>query len=310
LNHPNIVSVHDVGTHDGAPYVVTELLHGETLRERLAKGPVPLSSALDWAVQIAKGLAAAHEHGIVHRDLKPENVFLTRSGEIKLLDFGIAKALAAVPESRGLLEPTLSPAGSVTSTGVVLGTPGYMSPEQLRGEAVDGRSDIFSVGAIFYELLSGERPFRTGTVVETSYAILHEDPPPLPPSVPAPNGLWLNARKLPENCGFFQPAPEWRGPWTLLASSVLGVAPSFETESVLPCSPSPMARSCRAFTSSSSKEGSFEPSHRHSSSSRPLERFPRTSGGSPFVLPMESSRLIPSTAVSRCEPWSWVLATE
>jgi len=186
LNHPNIVSVHDVGTHDGAPYVVTELLHGETLRERLAKGPVPLSSALDWAVQIAKGLAAAHEHGIVHRDLKPENVFLTRSGEIKLLDFGIAKALAAVPESRGLLEPTLSPAGSVTSTGVVLGTPGYMSPEQLRGEAVDGRSDIFSVGAIFYELLSGERPFRTGTVVETSYAILHEDPPPLPPSVPAP----------------------------------------------------------------------------------------------------------------------------
>jgi hypothetical protein len=186
LNHPNIVSVHDVGSHDGAPYVVTELLQGETLRERLAKGTVPLPSALDWAVQIAKGLAAAHEHGIVHRDLKPENVFLTRSGEIKLLDFGIAKALAALPESRGLLEPTLSPAGSVTSTGVVLGTPGYMSPEQVRGEPVDGRSDIFSAGAILYELLSGQRPFRTGTAVETGYAILHEAPPALPPSVPAP----------------------------------------------------------------------------------------------------------------------------
>ena len=186
LNHSNIVSVYDVGVHDGSPYVVTEFLHGETLREHLAKGPVPLSSALEWAVQMAQGLAAAHAHGIVHRDLKPENVFLTRSGQVKLLDFGIAKASAAVTESHGLLEPTLSPVGSATSTGVVLGTPGYMSPEQVRAEPADSRSDIFSLGAVLYELLSGQRPFRGGSVVEIGYAILHEDPPPLPPSVPGP----------------------------------------------------------------------------------------------------------------------------
>ena len=192
LNHSNIVSVYDVGVHDGSPYVVTEFLHGETLREHLAKGPVPLSSALEWAVQMAQGLAAAHAHGIVHRDLKRENVFLTRSGQVKLLDFGIAKASAAVTESHGLLDPTLSPVGSATSTGVVLGTPGYMSPEQVRAEPVDARSDIFSLGAMLYELLSGQRPFRGGSVVETGYAILHEDPPPLPHSVPAPVAQLVN----------------------------------------------------------------------------------------------------------------------
>jgi hypothetical protein len=191
LNHPNIVSVYDVGVHDGSPYVVTELLQGETLRQRLAKGAVPLSSALEWAVQMAQGLAAAHEHGIVHRDLKPENVFLTRSGQLKLLDFGIAKAVPAVTESRGLLEPTLSPAGSATSTGVVLGTPGYMSPEQVRAEPADDRSDIFSLGAMLYELLSGQRPFR-GSVMESGYAVLHLDPPALPASVPAPVANLVN----------------------------------------------------------------------------------------------------------------------
>ena len=193
LNHPNIVSVYDVGVHDGSPYVVTELLQGETLRQRLAKGAVPLSSALEWAVQMAQGLAAAHEHGIVHRDLKPENVFLTRSGQLKLLDFGIAKAMPAVTESRGLLElePTLSPAGSATSTGVVLGTPGYMSPEQVRAEPADDRSDIFSLGAMLYELLSGQRPFR-GSVMESGYAVLHLDPPALPASIPAPVANLVN----------------------------------------------------------------------------------------------------------------------
>src|SRR5262249_38978757 len=139
LNHPNIVAVHDVGSHEGSPYIVSELLQGETLRERLKRGAVPLSSALDWAVQIAQGLAAAHEHGIVHRDLKPENVFLTRSGHVKLLDFRIAKAALPVTSSHDLLEPTLSPAGGMTRTGSVLGTPGYLSPEQVQGEPVDPR---------------------------------------------------------------------------------------------------------------------------------------------------------------------------
>ena len=185
LNHPNIVAVHDIGVHEGAPYVVTELLQGETLRERLLRGPVRLLQALDWAGQIAHALAAAHGHGIVHRDLKPENVFITRLGQVKLLDFGIAKASPKVIEARGLLDPTMSPAGSATRTGAVLGTPGYMSPEQVRGEHVDARSDIFALGTILHELLSGQRTFRSGSIVESGYSILHDEPAPLPPSVPA-----------------------------------------------------------------------------------------------------------------------------
>src|SRR5262249_37607809 len=174
LNHPNIVAVHDVGSHAGAPYVVTELLQGETLRERLSRGPPPLSSALEWGGQMAQGLAAAHEHGIVHRDLKPENVFLTRSGHVKLLDFGIAKAALAARSTPDLLEPTLSPAGVMPRSGSVLGTPGYMSPEQVQGEPVDAPSDIFSLGAILYELLSGRRAFPGASVVESGHAILHD----------------------------------------------------------------------------------------------------------------------------------------
>ncbi len=184
LNHPNIVAVHDIGVHDGAPYVVTELLQGETLRERLARSPVPLGQALEWAGQVAHALSAAHGLGIVHRDLKPENVFITRTGQVKLLDFGIAKATPRVTDSRGLLDPTVSPAGSATRTGAVLGTPGYMSPEQVRGEQVDARSDIFSLGIILHELLSGQRVFRAGSIVESGYSILHDEPGPLPPSVP------------------------------------------------------------------------------------------------------------------------------
>ncbi|MGZ6164252.1 MAG: protein kinase domain-containing protein, partial [Myxococcaceae bacterium] len=184
LNHPNIVAVHDIGVHEGAPYVVTELLQGETLRERLARSPVPVGQALEWAGQVAHALAAAHWLGIVHRDLKPENVFITRTGQVKLLDFGIAKATPRVTDSRGLLDPTVSPAGSATRTGAVLGTPGYMSPEQVRGEQVDARSDIFSLGIILHELLSGTRVFKAGSIVESGYSILHDEPGPLPPSVP------------------------------------------------------------------------------------------------------------------------------
>jgi eukaryotic-like serine/threonine-protein kinase len=189
LNHPNVVAVFDVGLHAGSPYFVTELLQGETLRERLVKGAVPIPTALDWAVQMAQGLAAAHERGIIHRDLKPENVFLTRDGQVKLLDFGIAKLAevarsANAPARNGLMDETASPSGATTGTGRVLGTPGYMSPEQVQGDPVDARTDFFSLGAVLFELLSGRRAFPSGPVAESGYAILHREPDPLPPTIP------------------------------------------------------------------------------------------------------------------------------
>ena len=192
VTHPNVVALHDVGVHDGKPYFVTELLQGETLRTRLGKGSVPLPTALDWATQMAEGLAAAHERGIVHRDLKPENVLVTRDGHVKLLDFGIAKVIAAAHDSQvvdgtashDLLEETVSSGSGKTSTGLVIGTPGYMSPEQLRGDPVDARTDLFSLGAVLHELLSGQRAFPGASAVESSYAILHHEPEPLPASAP------------------------------------------------------------------------------------------------------------------------------
>jgi eukaryotic-like serine/threonine-protein kinase len=177
LNHPNITAVYDIGSHDGAPYVVSELLEGETLRSRLAPGPLPTRKALDYAVQIARGLAAAHEKGIVHRDLKPENLFVTKDGRVKILDFGLAKLKQ--PESGGGPETEL-PTGSLgTEPGVVMGTMGYMAPEQVRGRAADSRSDIFSFGAILYEMLSGRRAFQGDTAADTITAILTKEPPDL-----------------------------------------------------------------------------------------------------------------------------------
>ena len=174
LNHPNVLAVHDVGTHDGTPYVVSELLEGQTLRARLEGGALPVRKALDYALQIAHGLAAAHDKGIVHRDLKPDNVFVTNDGRIKILDFGLAKLTRPTPLVR---EGDQGTGPRATESGVVLGTVGFMSPEQVRGEAVDHRSDIFSFGALLYEMLTGVRAFRRDSAVETMNAILKEDPP-------------------------------------------------------------------------------------------------------------------------------------
>ncbi len=173
LSHPNILSIFDFGAHEGVAFAATELLDGETLRGKLAAGPIPQRKAVEYALQIAQGLAAAHDRGIVHRDLKPENVFVCRDGRVKILDFGLAKRVEAVsPEA-----PTSAPTGSGrTDPGTVMGTVSYMSPEQVKGLVVDHRSDLFSFGAVLYEMLSGERAFKRDTAPETLTAILREDP--------------------------------------------------------------------------------------------------------------------------------------
>ena len=176
LNHPNILAIYDVGTHEGSPYLVSELLEGETLRDRMAGGPFSPRKALGHALQIAHGLAAAHEKGIVHRDLKPENIFVTSDGRVKILDFGLAKL--AHPQEDGSASH-LATMGAGTEPGMVLGTLGYMSPEQARGKLADARSDIFSFGAILYEMLSGKRAFHGDSAADTLSAILMKDPPDL-----------------------------------------------------------------------------------------------------------------------------------
>ncbi len=184
LSHPNILAVHDVGTHEGVPYLVEELLEGESLKDRLARGALPVPEAVEIAVQVAHGLAAAHEKHIVHRDLKPGNVFITKDGTVKILDFGLAKLVESVPP--GDAETLTQAPTTATEFGRVLGTLAYMAPEQARGRPVDPRADIFSFGVVLYEMLAGERPFRGETVTDTVAAILKEDPPPLPPTVPRP----------------------------------------------------------------------------------------------------------------------------
>ncbi len=171
LSHPNILAIHDFGTDQGVTYAVTELLEGSTLRERLKDGALNPRKAIEFGVHIVQGIAAAHERGIVHRDLKPENIFVTRDGVVKILDFGLAKSseLGALAQGETKL--------AETTPGTVLGTVGYMSPEQVRGQAVDYRTDIFSVGAILYEMLTGRRAFKGDSQVETMNAILKEDPP-------------------------------------------------------------------------------------------------------------------------------------
>ena len=175
LNHPNVLAIYDVGTHEDLYYVVSELLEGETLRERTRSGPIPIRKATDYAQQIARGLAAAHAKGIVHRDLKPENIFITKDGHLKILDFGLAKLSSPLGDINADLE-----ADTVrvkTRAGSIMGTVGYMSPEQVKGEQVDQRSDIFSFGAVFYEMLAGKKAFRGESPIEIMSAILTKEPP-------------------------------------------------------------------------------------------------------------------------------------
>src|SRR6266446_854406 len=173
LNHPNILTVYDIGTHDGSPYIVAELLEGEELRDQLNDGALAPRKAIDYAQQIVAGLAAAHGKGITHRDLKPENIFITIDGRVKILDFGLAKLRPQRIESAGSGVATQK---AITDAGTVMGTVWYMSPEQVRGQEVDHRSDIFSFGVILYEMLSGKRTFTGDSAVEVMNSILKEDP--------------------------------------------------------------------------------------------------------------------------------------
>ncbi len=184
LNHPNILAVYDIGTHDGSPYIVSELLEGNTLRDRLRSGPLPVRKVVDYAIQVAHGLAAAHERSIVHRDLKPDNIFVTEDGRVKILDFGLAKLTR--PET-GTNDQTRT---VESDPGTVLGTVGYMAPEQVRGKDADARSDLFSFGAVLYEMISGKRAFKGESAADTLSAILREEPPDLSDTITnVPPGL-------------------------------------------------------------------------------------------------------------------------
>src|SRR5262245_25172665 len=176
LNHPNILTVYDIGNHERPPYIIAELLEGETLREQFNEGAAPIRRCVDYARQIAAGLTAAHEKGIVHRDLKPENLFVTMDGRVKILDFGLAKLK---PSQVGVVDTAAPTQKKITNPGTVMGTVGYMSPEQVRGQEADHRSDIFSFGMILYEMLSGQRAFNGASAADVMSAILKEEPPEL-----------------------------------------------------------------------------------------------------------------------------------
>jgi Tol biopolymer transport system component len=193
LNHPNVVGILDLGTQDGRPYAVSELLEGETFRDRVRIAAFPVKKAIDLAIQMAHGLAAAHDKGIVHRDLKPENLFLTRDGRVKILDFGLAKLRQDEPESGATRTSDLAD----TESGTVLGTIGYMAPEQVRGLPADARADVFALGAVLYEMVTGRRAFRRDTAAETMTAILKDDPPDLRGIVP---GAPIALEKIVRRC--------------------------------------------------------------------------------------------------------------
>jgi len=183
LNHPGLVTIFDVGTTEGAPYIVMELLEGQTLRDALGHitpVPLPIKKVIDYGHQIASALAVAHEKGIIHRDLKPENLFITADGRVKILDFGLAKLAADARE----VGPGHRTARHLTSAGMVVGTPGYMAPEQVRAQALDARTDIFVLGTVMYEMLTGQSPFERDSAVETMHAVMNVEPPPLAPLNP------------------------------------------------------------------------------------------------------------------------------
>jgi serine/threonine protein kinase len=224
LSHPNILSIFDFGAVDGTAFAAMELLDGETLRAKLAGGPIPQRKAVEYALQIAQGLAAAHDRGIVHRDLKPENVFICRDGRLKILDFGLAKRVDSVSPDAPTSAPT---GGGHTDPGTVMGTVSYMSPEQVKGLAVDHRSDLFSFGAVLYEMLAGERAFKRDTAPETLTAILREEPADLSGSNrrvdPALDGLVRHClEKSPEER--FQSARDLAYALSTLSSSASAVS--------------------------------------------------------------------------------------
>jgi serine/threonine protein kinase len=188
LNHPNILAVHDAGNDSGVSFVVSELLEGKTLREVLSSGKLGERKSVALAVQIARGLSAAHSRGIVHRDLKPENIFITNDGVVKILDFGLAKLM---PQGES---PELTRTFA-TGPGLVMGTAGYMSPEQLRGEPVDAHSDLFSFGAVLYEMLSGRKAFHANTAADSVTAVLKDEPPELDGINIALSGLFCGASR-------------------------------------------------------------------------------------------------------------------
>jgi serine/threonine protein kinase/Tol biopolymer transport system component len=265
LNHPNLLTIYDIGRDDDDnPYLVSELLEGETLRARLERGPLAARRAVDAALQMAQGLAAAHEKGIVHRDLKPDNVFLTRDGRLKILDFGIAKLTSKNPDG-----PVFEMAA--TEPGMVMGTVGYMSPEQIRGEPVDYRSDLFSLGAIFFEMMSGTRAFKRDSSIETLSAILREDPPELVDLVPncppalerlirrclekdrelryqSARDLAFNLETLASMSGATTLPPIARGVGTLTTAASGRVASTAANTAVLAATPSTSAQPARTAT--------------------------------------------------------------
>ncbi|HLY40095.1 MAG TPA: protein kinase [Terracidiphilus sp.] len=230
LNHPNILAVYQLGKYEGSPYLVSELLEGETLRERLKRGPLSLRKSIECGTQIARGLAAAHEKGIIHRDLKPENLFLAKDGQVKILDFGLARMRQ--PDQKTSPSPRLIDS---TQPGVVMGTASYMSPEQARGEVADHRSDIFAFSAILYEMLSGKRAFQRPTSVETMTAILNEEPAPIleiAPSTPMGlqkvinRGLEKNPEQRFQSASDLAFALEALGDATLVTHPVQAIKPS------------------------------------------------------------------------------------